>query len=188
MDRPLPTTPGYLRPLGLPVGSVRALLLLGLAARALLDLRAGAGVADWLAAALIVSAAAYFGARSGGVGGQAGGRPLGLPTGSVRILFLAACAYGLWLYLRDHTVAWEQVPVAWVFAAFLVGVLMRAVLRRARVQDDDAGTSRIYHLQALLTLGAAAGLVVLGARPDLVSPGWVPPMLAAACTYYAGAR
>jgi hypothetical protein len=170
------------------VGSVRALLLLALAARGVLDLRAGRGIADWLAAALIVSAAAYFGARSGGVEGRAHERPLGLPAGTVRILFLAALGYGLWLWLRDHEVAWQQLPVAWVLGAFLLGVLMRAVLKRARVKDDDAGTSRIYHLQALLTLGAAVALVVLAARPDLAAPEWVPPLLAAACTYYAGAR
>lgn len=185
-DLPAPVR-GLLRPLGLPVGSVRALLLLALVARALLDLQAGRGVADWLAVALVISGAAYFAARANPPGGS-GGRPLGLPVGTVRVLFFAATAYGSYLWFREHGLAWESTPTLWVGAAFLLGCLVRAVLRRARVSDDDVGSSMIYHLQALLTLGAAAGLVVLGVRGDLAAPTWVPPLLAAACTYYAGAR
>ena len=48
LERPLPPSAGFVKPLGLPVGSVRALLLLALTARAILDLRAGRGLADWL--------------------------------------------------------------------------------------------------------------------------------------------
>ena len=186
-ERPLPPTRGFLKPLGLPVGSVRALLLLALTARAILDLRAGHGLADWLGAALVVSGASYFAARAAG-GGAPEGRPLGLPAGSIRVLFFAALIYGAWLYFRESPVTWERTPVLWVLAAFLLGSVVRAVLRRARVNETDVGTSRIYHLQALLTLAAAGGLVFLGVRPDADTPSWVSPLLAAACTYYAGAR
>jgi hypothetical protein len=187
LERPLPPSRGYVKPLGLPVGSVRALLLLALTARAVIDLRAGRGLADWLGAALVVSAASYFAARAAG-GGSADGRPLGLPRGTIRVLFLAGLVYGATLYFRETGLSWERTPALWVLAAFLVGSLVRAVLRRARVNETDVGTSRIYHLQALLTLAAAGALVFLGVRPDVDAPSWVHPLLAACCTYYAGAR
>jgi hypothetical protein len=187
LERPIVPSGGFVKPLGLPVGSVRALLLLALTARAILDLRAGRGLADWLGAALIVSAASYFSLRASG-GGKATGRPLGLPGGTIRILFVAALVYGATLYFRHTPVSWERTPVMWVLAAFLLGAVVQAVLKRARVVETDVGTSRIYHLQALLTLAAAAGLVFLGFRTDIDTPSWVPPMLAAVATYYAGAR
>lgn len=187
LDRPIVPSSGFLKPLGLPVGSVRALLLLALTARGILDLQAGRGLADWLGAALIVSAASYFSARAAG-GATAAGRPLGLPAGTIRVLFLGALAYGAYLYFRHTPVSWERTPVIWVLAAFLLGTVVRGLLRKARVVETDVGTSRIYHLQALMTLAAAGGLVFLGARPDVAVPDWVSPLLAAAATYYAGAR
>src|SRR5262245_48652528 len=95
------------RPLGLPVGSVRALCLLGLTARVILTLRANHPVEPWLWAAVIVTAVAYFSARSATRSSADGGaparraEPLGLPRGTIRIVFLAAAAYGAYLYFKE---------------------------------------------------------------------------------------
>src|SRR5262245_8800495 len=95
------------RPLGLPVGSVRALCLLGLAARVILTLRENHAVEPWLWAAVIVTAVAYFSSRAAtrsSVDGGAAPRPsnpLGLPRGTIRVVFLAAAAYGAYLYFKE---------------------------------------------------------------------------------------
>ena len=190
------------RPLSLPAGSVRALLLLALCARAIVDLRYGRDLAPWLGAAIVVSAAAYFGhraavARRPAVPAPAPAidapppprPPLGLPAGTVRTLFLGGVAYATWLWSRSHHgLESHDVPVATVLCAFLFGVATRWLLTRMRGGDDE-GTLAFEHGQALVALLAAGGLVALSAtgRP-LDVPPWVEPALAAVCTYYAGAR
>ena len=195
------------RPLALPAGSVRAVLLLALAARAILDLSHDKDVVPWLAAALIVSAAAYFGQRGAAPRRAVGSRPeglqpllpsegvrgapspLGLPAGTVRTLFLLALAYGTWLWFdRHHGLDERDYAVAAVLGAFLLGVVTRWVVTRLR-DGDDAGTLAFEHGQAFVALISAAGLVVFAASthpPE--GPTWVEPALAAVCTYYAGAR
>lgn len=186
MTEPLPFLKPSFKPLGLPVGSVRALLLLALVARAVLDLRAHSGLADWLSVALIVSGAAYFAHRASGVG-AAERPPLGLPAGTVRLLVLAGLGYGAWLYARTHEVDWRHLPTLWVVGAFVLGVVVRVLVGRLRIPDDSS-TPKILHVQSLLILAAAGGLVFLAVKGDAGTPDWVDPLLAAALTYYAGAR
>lgn len=185
------------RPLGLPVGSVRALVLLALTARAVLDLRAVGGVPAWLAAAVLVNAAAYFASRASresvheatdAFGGRKPRPPLGLPTGTVRFLFLALVGYGCWLWFKEHHIEATQQPLVVVVGAFAIGVLVRWFLAQVR-PPTDTGSLLFEHLQAFVVLVAAAGLVTLrvtGQSGEVAS--WIEPTLAAACTYYAGAR
>jgi hypothetical protein len=184
------------RPLGLPVGSVRAILLLALAARAVLELRTGALPAAWLLAALAFAAAAYFSARGASpreVGPTPEGAvrptpPLGLPAGSVRTLFLLALAYGAFLWVKDRDLSREDLPILIVSVAFFVGVLGRWVLTKARTPADP-GTARFDHLQALAALAAAGGLVALAALDRSGSLAWwIEPSLAAFVVYYFGVR
>lgn len=190
------------RPLALPIGSVRALVLLGLASRAILDLRATQEVAPWLVVAIGVSAAAYFAARAtrttiipASPGASALGapevrvhHPLGLPPGVVRLLFIVAVGYGTWLWSRHHALPQEGKPMALVVGAFFAGVMVRAFLNQVR-RPEDATTLMFEHAQALVALLASAGLVVLAAtgRSAQADP-WIEPALGAACTYYAGVR
>lgn len=187
MSDPAPLLRPAFRPLGLPVGSVRALLLLSLVARLVLTVRATGSAPDWLLLATIISGAAYFAARSGGGAPTAGRPPLGLHAGTVRLLVLAGAGYTAWLYTREHAVDWRHLPVLWVLAGFVAGVLMRLVLGRLRIPEDSS-TPAVLHVQGLLTLLAAGGLVLLGVRDAGSAPDWVDPLLAAALTYYAGAR
>jgi hypothetical protein len=180
-----------LRPLGLPPGSVRALLLLALAARAIFDLRHGGEIVGWLAVALIVGAASYFSARASGTRGGAvgdGRPPLGLPAGTVRTAFLLAVAYGSWLWLADREITSANMPIAMVLGGFVLGVVARWILSKAR-RPDDAGTPLFYHVQALVALVSAGGLVAiaLAGRSEAV-PAWTEPLLATALVYYFGAR
>ncbi len=194
------------RPLGLPVGSVRALLLLALAARAVLDLREGRDLAPWLATAIIVSAAGYFASRTSGRAGPAPAPsagdpagslapaprrsrpPLGLPAGTVRTLFLLAVGYGSWLWFRSHSVDGNNQGIVFVLGAFVLGVIVRWVLARLRRPEDQA-TLWFEHVQALVALICAGGLVAIGAGETVVSlPAWGEAALAAVAVYYVGAR
>jgi hypothetical protein len=183
------------RPLGLPKGSVRALCLLGLAARAVLTLRENHAVEPWLWAALIVSGAAYFAARAATHYPPTGAEPppghhhpLWLPPGTIRILFLCAVAYGSWLYFRQHRLTEDLQPLVIVIGAFLAGVLMRWFLAQVR-RPEDASSLIFEHLQAFAAVAAAAGLVAIAVtHRDVELAPWVEPTLAAICTYYAGAR
>lgn len=185
---PPPAPPRPLRPLGLPVGSVRALLLLTAVARLVLDLSRLSTAPLWLAALALLHLVAYVSARStSGESPRRGAAPLWLPAGTIRFVALAALGYALWLYTRTHDLGAETARVGWVLAGFGAGIVARALMRRLRL-PDDAGTPAIFHLQALLTLSAAAGLLMLGLEPELDRPDWVEPLLAAITAYYAGAR
>jgi hypothetical protein len=182
------------KPLGLPVGSVRALLLMGLVARALVDLQQGRGLAPWIGAAALVSMVAYFAARSAShdvprtpVPDAPRTRPpLWLPRRTVRTLVLLASAYGAWLWLRGGDVSGDRAAVATVLGAFVAGVVVRWLLSRAP-RPPDRSTLAFEHAQALVALLCAGGLVAIGLGEG-TTPGWVEPALAAVVTYYAGAR
>ncbi len=183
------------KPLGLPVGSVRALLLLGLSVSAVLDLRRTHDVSGWLLAALVVSASAYFASRHSPwrapvpPGAVTSRPPLGLPAGTVRFLFLAVVGYGAWLWHRDHELTPSQQPVVLVIAGFYIGVMVGFFMSQVR-RPEDASTIFFDHLQAtaaVLSMGGLVWLAVNGQPPVDLSP-WSQPALAAVCTYYAGVR
>jgi hypothetical protein len=185
------------KPLGLPVGSVRALLLGCLAARAILDLRSRGDLAPWLMVALAIAAAAYFSARSvasahrgmapGGEDAPRSRPPLGLPAGSIRLLFLVAAGYGAWLWFDGHESGAADPSVLWVLGAFVVGVFMRWVLTRLR--PEDAGARAADHLLALVSLLCGGGLVAIAAtgHGNEVAD-WTQPLLAAVCVHYFATR
>jgi hypothetical protein len=181
-----------IRPLGLPAGSVRALLLLCLAARAILSLRADGTIPPWLVTALILSAASYFAARAAAnarrrtQGGETlrETHPLGLPAGFVRTLFLAAVAYGTWLWFDRHGSGAVNAPVAWILLAYVVGLVARLVLSKLRLPEDP-GAGKADHLLALVSLIAGLALPV-GKSSDM--PGFAEPLLAAVVVHYFATR
>jgi hypothetical protein len=188
-----------LRPLGLPPGSVRALLLIGLGVRAILDLRTHHRIEPWLAVALLVSIAAYFSARSSAQGtapqdpaAPKPSHPLWLPAGTIRAIVLLLVAYGAWLWYRHHSIDLEgargEGAPGLLLGAFALGVVLRWALGKAR-RPEDVGTGLFWHLQALVALASVGGLIAiaLGGLPADIPP-WVEPMLAAVVVYYFGTR
>ena len=185
-----------IRPLGLPAGSIRALLLLALSVRAVFSLRAEGTIEPWLATALIICAASYFASRAAVTarrktqGGEVvrDTHPLGLPAGFVRTLFLAAVAYGTWMWFDHHAAADANASVAWVLLAFLVGIVVRLVLSKLRLPEDP-GASKADHLLSLVSLIAGLALPVLAAlgKSDAL-PDFAEPLLAAVVVHYFATR
>jgi len=179
------------RPLGLPVGSVRALLLLALAASAVLALRADRSVPLWMVVALLLSGAAYFAARSNpsSPGAPRPRAPLGLPYGTVRLLVLVVVGYGACLWLRKHGAAFDRAPVIWILLAYLLGLVVRMLVRMRRTRTtDEAGTTLFEHVLALVSLISAAGLVWLEVDPAHAAPDWVEPLLGCIVVHYFATR
>ena len=189
-----------LKPIGLPQRSVRAILLLSLAATAILHLRRDGAIPSWLLAALVVAAASYFSARSAtnaalrGPDGEppSSGHPLGLPAGWIRTIFLLAAGYGAWFLLSGEErpeLGPADAALGWVLAAFVVGVVSRFVLRLLR-RPEDIGARSMDHLLALVSLLAGLGLVAIAAGGAQGSdlPSWGEPILGAVVVHYFATR
>lgn len=187
------------RPLGLPVGSVRALLLLALTVRAVFDLRTYFAtpaadrvpppLAPWLLVAVVIAAASYFAARSAASeGGQRPRKaPLGLPRGTVRLIFLILAGYGTFVYFHYSGAEFGGAQAFWILAAYGVGILVHWIVS-ARRGADEGGALFFEHLLALVSLLSAGGLVWLAADPSAAPPGWVEPLLGAIVVHYFAAR
>ncbi len=178
------------RPLGLPVGSVRALLLLALASAAIFDLYHTKQIAPWLIAAIFIAGASYFSSRRAGppTKDEKGRGPWWLPSGTIRLIFIGLLVYGGVVWFRFHRdTSWEQARVAWIVLAYVIGVLTGALERRG-YSDEEAGRPYFEHLVALVSLIAAAALVCLSIEPDPSIQGWVPPLLGAVVVHYFATR
>jgi hypothetical protein len=161
-----------------------------------LGLRETGAVPNWLAAATIISAAAYFAARAAAnargpratEAAQAEAHPLGLPAGTIRTLFLAAVAYGTWLWFDRNGTGAQNAPVAWVLVAFVVGIVVRLVLGKLRL-PGDAGARFADHLLALVSLLAGLALPVLAGLGKTANlPDFAEPLMAAVVVHYFATR
>lgn len=146
--------------LGLPHGSVRALLALMITAGiwGWLVLRPEASVPSHLRDLMFIILGHYFAARSQT---EPPGKPapLHLPRGSVRVvLMLGFLAVGVWLYRQDRLLVsggLSQSAVTLILVSgFLLGVLMQHVTpkRLPRVVEDT---------RALVSLAAGGALLLL---------------------------
>ena len=177
------------KPLGLPIGSVRAVLLLALAARAILDLYRNQEIAPWLLAALLITGASYFASRAAGPPTKdPGGRgPWWLPSGTIRIIFVVLIAYGAYVWFKHHDESPGMLPVAWILGAYLLGLVVGALERRG-YSGQEAGRAYFEHLLAIVALIAAGSLVYIAADPRMSVAGWVEPLLGAVVVHYFATR
>ncbi len=199
--------------LGLPAGSVRAILALAILALlwviALRPVLGGQTLAEfqlpvefvYLQVVMVLILAHFFAAHGGSIGSHTGRSPLGLPRGSVRFLLLAGYL-GLAVYLFRTQPKYE-VPgqraffllLLVLFSGFFLGHLLTAAVRRASggwlpfwFQDIEAWV-------ALLALGALAVLMVveLFINPSLsleqkIDLPTLEAVLAGLVGFYFGAR
>lgn len=149
--------------LGLPDGSVRALLALtvvGVVCGLLLR-DPGAPLPEHLESLLFVILGHYFAARGQTPVDPAGGPPpLWLPRGSVRLLLVAALVTVGALVLRQGGAEAQRGLVTLVLVfAFLLGIAISRVVRWWQRRRPE-GPRLFKDLQALLGLAAATGLAL----------------------------
>jgi hypothetical protein len=153
--------------LGMPAGSVRALLAILIFATlwSWLLLRPTQEVPDYLSDLLFIIMGHYFAARRRAAEDpEPGPPPLFLPRGSVRLLLLAGSALvAILLYRRGDLIAIDRNPgvvTLLLVGGFLLGVAMNVVT--AWWRDRGHRTPRfVEDLRALVSLMAAASLVLL---------------------------
>jgi hypothetical protein len=155
-----------LHALGLPSGSVRAVLALLVFATVwmLLLLRPSAEVPDYIRDLLFIIMGHYFAARRRAESApEPGPPPLFLPNGSVRVVLVAGCvAVAVMLFRRGQLTNLEKNPGAvtlLLVGGFLLGVALNALTgwlargrRPPRILED---------MRALVSLVAGAALVAL---------------------------
>lgn len=157
-------------PLGMPAGSVRALVALSVFGTSMTQLVLGRVVDPTLWLVTIVVLLYYFAARQGaasepsvassGAGARRGPPPLWLPRGSVRALlflgFAGTAGYLGWQWYESGTHPIDEAAFFPLLAlcSFFLGVLFRGAFGVARFPLLDDG-------KALLALAAAAAVVVV---------------------------
>ncbi len=156
-----------LHALGLPSGSIRALLAIVVFATVLglLALAPTREVPDYLRDLLFIIMGHYFASRRrAGQDAEPGPSPLYLPSGSIRLLLILGCVgVGVLLYTRGQLTAPGKHPgvvTLWLVGGFLLGVGLNAI--STMLMGSKKRPFRIFEdIRALISLGAALALVAL---------------------------
>lgn len=153
--------------LGLPSGSIRALLAILVFATvwALLLVQPSAEVPDYLRDLLFIIMGHYFAARHRASDDpEPGPPPLFLPRGSVRLLLIAgSIAVAVLLFRRGQLTALDQNPgvvTLLLVGGFLLGVAMNAVMSWWRNRGHRP-PRLVEDFRALLSVAAAGILIFL---------------------------
>ncbi|HEV3298116.1 MAG TPA: hypothetical protein VG055_00650 [Planctomycetaceae bacterium] len=171
-----PTIAGQRHPLGLPPGSVRALLCLIVVSFVAAQMARGIGVAVVWQESLMIMLAHYFTSRrmvplskdlrarleeSGEIDREA--NPLHLPKHSVRVLIIAAFAgLGAYLYRQGRLFEAQSLPLLVSVGAYLLGTLAKGVLSWLARNRQTVPPAWWIDLKAVVTI--AIVLVTVGLR------------------------
>ncbi|MDC0715751.1 hypothetical protein [Nannocystis bainbridge] len=184
--------------LGLPAGSVRALLALGVVGTVcgLLVRAPDEAPPEALESLLFVVLGHYFAARAQApADASAGPPPLWLPRGSVRLLLIAGLVGVGVIVMRQEGAASQRGVVTLVLAfAFVLGLLLTRVT--GWLQRRIGGTSRVLEDMRAIVGIAAVGALALHAffhvLPDAATVGvgrlGLEQGLAALVGFYFGSR
>jgi len=191
-------------PLGLPPGSVRALLSLMIVSTVIAETVRGRSLDVALAEALMIVLASYFATRrvidlppdvlqkleqDGQLPSER--HPLYLPRFSIRIIILISFAGAAgYLYQQGRLFAQEAVATLGLVFAYFVGVLFRALGKLFGQWRLPEGVRDWFaDLRALVVLGAVGTLTVcywLGRQASL--PDWAESTTLSLLLFYFGAR
>jgi hypothetical protein len=184
--------------LGLPAGSVRALLALGVVGTVcgLIVRDSGKPLPDHLESLLFVVIGHYFAARGQAAVDPANGPPpLFLPRGSVRLLLVAALiTVGVIVFRQDGILALRGLFTLILVFAFLLGLLLARITRwiARRRSTPSRWFSDLQALVGLLAVGALAVQLFVGVFPGPEALGvgriGVEQGLAGLIGFYFGAR
>jgi hypothetical protein len=191
-------------PLGLPPGSVRALLALLIVSAVVLETARGNELDVALAESLMIVLASYFSTRrivslppsltdqlerEGQLPQEK--HPLYLPRFSIRILIIASfVGVAAYLYQRGQLFESHALQTIGLVFAYLVGVLVRAISRLfQRWKIPEGLLDWLADLRAVIVLGATIALVgcYWFGRRDLL-PHWAESTTLSLLLFYFGAR
>ncbi len=198
------STPRRRPPLGLPPGSVRALLALMIVSTAITETVRGRTLHVALAESLMIVLAAYFATRrvvdlppemiekleqEGQLPSDR--HPLYLPRFSIRaIILLSFAGLAAYLYQRGELFSEKALATLGLVFAYFVGVLFRFVARLFRRWSVPTGLVDWFaDLRAIVVLGATAALTACYwlERKDLL-PDWAESTALSLLLFYFGAR
>jgi hypothetical protein len=156
-----------LHALGLPNGSIRALLAVFVFATVLglLAVAPSREVPDYLRDLLFIIMGHYFASRrKANQNPEPGPSPLYLPSGSIRLLLVLGCVgVGVLLYTRGQLTEPGKHPgvvTLWLVGGFLLGVGLNSI--SSILMGSKKRPFRLFEdLRALISLGAALALVAL---------------------------
>jgi len=178
--------PKYWPPLGLPVGSVRAILTLFIVAIVTLNAARGKSLDLIWTETLLIAMAHYFTSRrfvslppdvlkriqQEGILDQEV-HPLYLPRHSIRILILGAfVGLGVFLYQQNRLFTVESISPLGIVAAYVCGSIVRGIGSWFGRRTGRQPSSLWGDLKAMLVLlaVAVAGIPELVSMPDLLPP------------------
>ena len=178
--------PKYWPPLGLPVGSVRAILTLFIVAIVTLNAARGKPLDLIWTETLLIAMAHYFTSRrfvslppdalkriqQEGILDQEV-HPLYLPRHSIRILILGAfIGLGVFLYQQNRLFTVESISPLGIVAAYVCGSIVRGIGSWFGRRTGRQPSSLWGDLKAMLVLlaVAVAGVPELVSMPDLLPP------------------
>ena len=178
--------PKYWPPLGLPVGSVRAILTLFIVAIVTLNAARGKPLDLIWTETLLIAMAHYFTSRrfvslppdvlkriqQEGILDQEV-HPLYLPRHSIRILILAAfVGLGVFLYRQNRLFTVDSISPLGIVAAYVCGSIVRGIGSWFGSRTGRQPSSLWGDLKAMLVLlaVAVAGIPELVSMPDLLPP------------------
>ena len=178
--------PKYWPPLGLPVGSVRAILTLFIVAIVTLNAARGKPLDLIWTETLLIAMAHYFTSRrfvslppdalkriqqEGILDREV--HPLYLPRHSIRILILGAfVGLGVFLYQQNRLFTVESISPLGIVAAYVCGSIVRGIGSWFGRRTGRQPSSLWGDLKAMLVLlaVAVAGIPELVSMPDLLPP------------------
>ena len=179
-------SPKYWPPLGLPIGSVRAILTLFVVLIVTLSVARGHDLDLVWTETLLIALAHYFTSRRfvalppdvlariqrEGVLEQEG-NPLFLPRHSIRLLILGSfIALGVYLYRQNRLWEPRSVSLLGIVAAYALGAIVRNIgswFGRGTRPPTKAGWGDFKAIVVLLAM-AVAGVPELLSMPDLLPP------------------
>lgn len=198
----LSESPRYWPPLGMPVGSVRAMLTLFVVAVVVVKVAQGQHLEVLWTETLLIAMAHYFTARrfvalspevlnrlqqDGVIEKES--NPLWLPRHSIRLIILAAFGWlGYLLYKQNRINDTEAVSMVGIVAAYVAGSLFRGVSGWITSTTNRRPSSAWGDIKAIVVLVAVIGVGIFELANVEILPQYAHRIALCMMLFYFGSR